>query len=81
MRSLTVVDGMCRASDDENFDAFDFIRSRIPYSPVLQELHRNCNAECLYRRNLNGILDSDSYSDSTMILEPLQIYVRRHTGG
>ncbi len=32
------------------------------------------NAECLYRRNLNGISDSDSNSDSDM---PQQISVRR----
>jgi hypothetical protein len=32
------------------FQAFDFIRSKIPYSPVLQELRRKGTAECLYRR-------------------------------
>ncbi len=37
-------------SDSDNsakFQAFEFIRSKIPYSPVLQELHRKGNAECL----------------------------------
>jgi hypothetical protein len=54
-----------RDSDSDNsakFQAFNFIRSKIPYSPVLQELRREGNAESLYRQNLNGI--SDSYSDS-----------------
>ncbi len=40
-------------SDSDNsakFQAFDFIRSKIPYSPVLQELLRNGNAKCVYRR-------------------------------
>ncbi len=46
------------SDDSAKFQAFDFIRSAIPYSPVLQELRRKGNAECLYRRNLNGILDS-----------------------
>ncbi len=56
-------------SDSDNsakFQAFDFIRSKIPYSPVLQELLRKGNTECLYRGNLNGISDSDSNSYSDM---------------
>jgi hypothetical protein len=53
-------------SDDRaNFEAFDRFRAEIPYSPVLQELHRKGNAECHYRRNLNGISDSDSNSDTS----------------
>jgi hypothetical protein len=59
------------------FQAFDFICSKIPYSPVLQELRRKGNAECLYRRNLNGISDSDSNSDSDMSSVPQQLSVRR----
>jgi hypothetical protein len=54
-------------SDSDNsakFQAFDFIRSKIPYSPVLQELRRKGNAICLYLRNLNGISDSYSNFDS-----------------
>ncbi len=42
-----------RDNSDSNksakFQAFDFIRSKIPYSPVLQELRRKGNDECLYR--------------------------------
>jgi hypothetical protein len=67
-------------SDSENsakFQAFNFIRSKIPYSPVLQELRRKGNAECLYRRNLNGISDSDSNSDSDTSSVPQQLSVRR----
>jgi hypothetical protein len=67
-------------SDSDNsakFQAFDFIRSKIPYSPVLQELRRKGNAECLYLLNLNGISDSDSNSDSDMSSVPQQISVRR----
>jgi hypothetical protein len=63
------------------FQAFDFIRSKIPYSPVSQELRRKGNAECLYRRNLNGISvqfsDSNSNSDSDMSSVQRQISVRR----
>ncbi len=58
-------------------EAFDFIRSKIPYSPVLLELRRKENAECLYWRNLNGISDSNSNSDSDISSEPLQICVRQ----
>jgi hypothetical protein len=59
------------------FQAFDFIRLKIPYSPVLQELRRKGNAECLYRWNLNGISDSTSNSNSDMSLVPQQTCVRR----
>ena len=52
------------SDNSAKFQAFDFIRSKIPYSPVLQELRRKGNTECLYRRNLNGISDSDSNSVS-----------------
>jgi hypothetical protein len=65
------------SDDSAKLQAFDFVRSTIPYSPVLQELRRKANAECLYRRNLNGILDSDSNSDSDTISVPQQICVRR----
>jgi hypothetical protein len=41
------------SDDSAKFEAFNFIRSNIPYSPVLQELRRKANAECLYLRNLN----------------------------
>jgi hypothetical protein len=71
---------MTDKSDSENsakFQAFNFIRSKIPYSPVLQELRRKGNTECLYLRNLNGISDSDSNSDSDMSSVPQQISVRR----
>ncbi len=71
---------MSDKSDSDNsakFQAFDFIRSTIPYSPVLQELRRIGNAKCLYRRNLNGISDSDSNSDSDMSSVPQQLSVRR----
>ncbi len=67
-------------SDSDNsakFQAFNFIRSKIPYRPVLQELRRKGNAECLYRRNLNGISDSNSNSDSDTSSVPQQICVRR----
>jgi hypothetical protein len=57
--------------------ALYFICSKIPYSPVLQELRRKANAECLYRRNLNGISDSDSNSDSDMSSVLQQISVLR----
>ncbi len=63
--------------DSAKFQAFDFIRSNIPYSSVLQELCRKGNTECLYRRHLNGISDSDSNSDSDMSSVLLQICVRR----
>jgi hypothetical protein len=65
-------------SDSDNsakFQAFDFIRSKIQYSPVLQELRRKGNAECLYRQNLNGISDSVSNSDSDTSSVPQQICV------
>jgi hypothetical protein len=67
-------------SDSDNsakFQAFDFISSKIPYSPVLQELRRKGNAKCLCRRNLNGISDSDSNSDSDMSSVLQQLSVRR----
>jgi hypothetical protein len=67
-------------SDSDNsakFQAFDFIRSKIPNSPILQELRRKGNAKCLYRRNLNGTSDSDSNSYSDMTSVPQQICVRR----
>ncbi len=57
------------------FQAFDFIRAKIPYSPVLQELRRKGNAECLYRQNLNCISDLDSNSDSDTSSVPQQICV------
>ncbi len=59
------------------FQAYEFIRSKIPYSPVLQELRKKGNAECLYRRNLNCISDSDSDSYSDMSSVPQKICVRR----
>jgi hypothetical protein len=65
------------SNDSAKFQAFDFICSKIPYSPVLQELRRKGNTECLYRLNLNGISDSDSNSDSDMSSVPQQICVRR----
>jgi hypothetical protein len=67
-------------SDSDNsakFQAFDFIRSEIPYSPVLQELRRKGYVECLYLLNLNGISDYDSNSDSDMSLVLQQVCVRR----
>ncbi len=65
------------SNDSAKFQAFDFIRSKISYRPVLQELRRNWNAECLYRWNLNGISDSDSNSDSDTRSVPQQLSVRR----
>ena len=83
-RSAPGVDGfksyMSDNSDSDNsakFRAFELIRSTIPYSPVLQELRRKGTAECLHRRNLNGISDSDSNSDSDMSSVPQQLSVRR----
>jgi hypothetical protein len=55
------------ANDLAKFAALDCIRTEIPYSPVLQELRRKGNTECLYWRNPNGI--SDSYSNSDTSLE------------
>ena len=46
------------------------MRSAIPYSPVLLALRKKGSAECLYRRNLNAISDSDSNSDTRS--EPLR---------
>ncbi len=66
-------------SDSDNsakFQAFDFIRTKIPYSPVLQDLLRKGNAECLYRRHLNCNADSDPNSDSDTSSVPQQICVR-----
>jgi hypothetical protein len=57
--------------DSAKFQVSYFIRPTISYSPVLQELRRKANAECLYRRNLNGISDSNSNSDSDMSSVPL----------
>jgi hypothetical protein len=54
------------SDNSAKFQAFNFIRSKIPYSPVLQELLRKGNTESIYWRNLNGISDSDSNSDSDM---------------
>ncbi len=48
------------------FQAFNFIFSKIPFSPVLQELLRKGNTESIYWLNLNCISDSDSNSDSDM---------------
>jgi hypothetical protein len=63
-------------SDDfAKFQAFDLTRSKIPYSPVLQELRRKGNAKCLYLRNLHCISDSDSNSNSDTSLVLLQIFV------
>jgi hypothetical protein len=53
------------SDDPAKFEAFNSIHSEIPYSPVLQELHKNGNAECRYLLNLNGISDSDSNSDTS----------------
>jgi hypothetical protein len=67
-------------SDSDNsakFQAFDFIRSKILYSPVLQELRRKGHAECLYLWNLNCIADSDSNSDSDMSSVQQHISVQR----
>ncbi len=66
------------SDNSAKFQALDFIRSNIPYSPVLLELHRKGNNEGLYWRNLNGISDSDSHSDSDMSSVQQQISVRRH---
>ena len=44
---------------------FNRICDAIPYSPVLEELRRKGSAECIYRRNLNGISDSDSNPDTS----------------
>ncbi len=65
------------SNDYEKSEPFDFIRSKISYSPVLQQLRRKANAKCIYRQNLNGISDPDSNSDSDMSSEPLQICVWR----
>ncbi len=43
-------------NDYAKFEAFEFIRSKIAYSPILHELRRKANA-------VNGILDSDSNSN------------------
>jgi hypothetical protein len=61
--------------NDSKLDAFEFIRSQIPYSPVLQEMRRKGNSECNYRRNLNGISESDSNSDTS----PIRIRVNSNT--
>jgi hypothetical protein len=61
------------SNDSAKLEGFDLIRSKIPYSPFLQELRRKGNTECLYRRNL----DTYSNSDSDMSSEPLQICVLR----
>ena len=54
------------ASDGSgNLAIMDRIRDAIPYSPVLEELRRKGSAECIYRRNLNGISDSDSNPDTS----------------
>jgi hypothetical protein len=42
------------SDNSAKFQAFDFIRSKIPYSPVLQELRRKGNAKCLNWRNLKS---------------------------
>ena len=65
-------------SDSDNsaaYRAFELIHSQIPFSPVLQALRRKGTAECLHRRNLNAISDSDSNSDTDM--SPQQVSVRR----
>ena len=67
-------------SDSDNsaaFRAFEFIHSQIPFSPVLQALRRKGTAECLHRRNLNAISDSDSNSDTDMSPVTPQLSVRR----
>ncbi len=63
------------SNDSAKYEAFELLRSKIPYSPALQELRIKDYAECLYRRNLNGISDFYSNSDSDMSSEPLQICV------
>ncbi len=71
---------MCYNSDSDDsakFQVFDFISSKVPYSPVLQELLRKGNAECLYQLNLNGISDSNSNSNSDTSSVPLQRCVQR----
>ncbi len=60
------------SGDPAKFAAFDRIRDKIPYSLVLQELRRKGIAECYYRRNLNGISDSESDSISDTSPEPLR---------
>jgi hypothetical protein len=67
-------------SDSDNsaaYRAFEFIHSQIPFSPVLQALRRKGTAECLHRRNLNAISDSDSNSDTDMSPVTPQLSVRR----
>ena len=58
------------SDDSAEYDVFERMRSAIPYSPVLQELRKKESAEGHYRRNLNGISDSDSNSDTSP--EPLR---------
>jgi hypothetical protein len=58
------------SDDSAKFQAFYFIRSKIPCSPVLLELSRKGNAKCLYWRNLNDISDSDYM--------PIPMLVRSH---
>jgi hypothetical protein len=63
------------SNDSAKFVAFDFIHSKIPYSPVLQELRRTGNFKRLYQRNLNCASEFYSSSDSNTSLVPLQICV------
>ena len=59
-----VMSNNCDAENSAMFEAFERVRAEIPYSPVLQELRRKGTVECQYRRDLNGISDSDSNSDT-----------------
>ncbi len=64
-------------TNDLKLDAFEFIHSQIPYSPVLQEMRRKGNSECNYQRNLNGISESDSNSDTSPISDTSQCRTRK----
>ncbi len=64
-------------SDDyAKFEAIYFIRSKIPYSPVFQQLLRKGNTECFYQQNLRVFqipTPIQRISDSYPSLEQLHI--------